>query len=132
MPFEKEEVIHMGNKPKGVVLEPTMAETLLSFACACVFGLLCLPSLFELKDLIPLILSAAIPLKYATRAYIIFTTIILGILWLVLFFLLWNRLEKSQGHKARLLKTLRWSAIAVAVFVLSIGGHVLFDMIMVA
>lgn len=119
----------MGKKPDGVILPVTIGETLLSFVCTCVFGLLCLPSLFELKDIIPLLLSAILPLKYALQAYTIFTTIVLGVAWLALFFILWNRLEKCHDNRARLFKTLRWSAIAIAVFLLAIGGHALFDVL---
>lgn len=122
----------MSKKIDGVVLPATIGETLISFVCTCVFGLLGLPALFELKDLIPLLLLAIFPLKYAMQAYTIFTILALGAIWLALFFLLWHKLEKSETNKQRVLRTLRWSAIIVGVFLLSIGGHALFDVLIVS
>jgi len=118
----------LSRKIDGVVLPPTTGEVFLSFGYACVFGALGVPSIFELKDVIPLALRLLLPLKYAMQAYTIATALIAGIAWLILFYILWHRLERCADHRARLLLALRWIAIAVAVFVLVFISHILLDM----
>jgi len=118
----------MSKKFDGVKLPPTLSETFISFGCAFAFGILGIPSIFELKDVIPLTLGLIFPLKYAMQAYTIFTTLIVGIVWLALFFVLWHRIERCDDNRARLLLTLKWCAIAIAVFLLAFFAHTLLDM----
>ena len=118
----------MSKELDGVKLPPTLSETLISFGCALVFGLLGVPSIFELKDVVPLTLGLIFPLKHAMQAYTIFTTLIVGIVWLALFFILWHKVERRDGNRARLLLTLKWCAIAAALYLLAFFAHTLLDM----
>lgn len=118
----------MSKKIDGVEFPPTTGEMLISFAFACVFGLLGIPSIFELKDAIPLALRLLLPLKFAMQAYTIGTTLIAGIIWLVLFFVLSHRLERCPNNRARVFLTLRWAAVAAAFFVAALVAHMLLAM----
>ena len=113
----------------GVILPTTTGEMLASFGYACIFGACGIPAIFELKDLIPLLLATVIPLKYSFGAYTVATIILISGIWLAMFFLLWHRLETAHTNRERLLKTIRWSAIAIGIFLIAIVGHALFDVI---
>ena len=120
----------MSKKVDGVILPVTTGEMLASFGLACLFGLAGLPAVLESKDIIPLVMTKIFSVKYGFRLFTIGTISIMAIAWLSLFLVLWNKLEKAETYKQRFVMTLKWSAIALGVFLVFILGHALFDVVM--
>lgn len=118
----KGEKIRVGNNAKRVGKDRiplTIGQTLACFGYACLFGIAYLPAWLELKDLIPLLIRVLSGNRYVTQLATIVTTVVLAMVWIVLFFILWNRMERDFDYKRCFLQALLWSGIALAVFVLA-------------
>lgn len=115
------------SKPQGVELPPTLLETLVSFLYACVFGIAALIPWMKLKDVIAVLITALTGNQYVYRAAYIFSTLALGVVWVVFFFLGWHRMEHNFNYKRGLLKMIKWSAIALGIYLLALGGQALMD-----
>ena len=122
----------MSKKIDGVILPATTGEMLASFGCTCVFGLAGIPAVLESKDVIPLVLTHLLSSKYGYRLFTIATIAVMAVAWLSLFFILWHKLEGVETNKQRIIITLKWSAVAIGVFLVFILGHALFDVLVAA
>ena len=116
----------MAKKVDGVILPVTFGELISSFGFTCLFGLAGIPLIFELKDLVPLVLLKILPLKSADRAYTIATVMVVAIFWLAMFFVLWHKLEQKETNGQRALTTLKWVGITLGAIAVVIGFRILF------
>ena len=105
----------------------TAGSILVSFLLTCIFGAAGIIPLLELTDVLPLLIRIVSGQKYIYAAARNVTIIILALTWIALFFLLWHKLERTDGYKWRLLKTAKWSGIAIAAYVVALVGHVLIN-----
>jgi len=105
----------------------TAGSILVSFLLTCVFGAAGFIPLLELTDTIPLFIRIVSGHRYIYTTARNVTIIILALTWIALFFLLWHKLERTDGYKRRLLKTAKWSGIAIAAYVVALVGQVLIN-----
>ena len=103
----------------------TAGSILVSFLLTCVFGAAGILLLLELTDTVPLFIRIVSGQRYIFNAARNAAAIILALTWIALFFLLWHKLERAGGYKQRLIKTAKWSGIAVAAYIVALAGHVL-------
>ena len=105
----------------------TAGSIIASFLLTCIFGAAAFIPLLELTDTIPLFIRIVSGHRYIYTTARNVTIIILALTWIALFFLLWHKLERTDGYKRRLLKTAKWSGIAIAAYVVALIGHVLIN-----
>ena len=108
-----------------------MGETIISFVCALAFVIVSVMPWMELKDTIPLLIVSLTGYSNGYSAVAIVTTILLGIAWLILFFVLWHKLEKDESTKKRLIRTAVWIGCALVLFGLAVLGHALVDVYLI-
>ena len=107
---------------------PQSAGTIIvSFLLTCIFGMAGFIPLLELTDTIPLLIRIVSGHRYIYTTARNVTIIILALTWIALFFVLWHKLERTDGYKYKLIKTAKWSGIAIAAYIVALAGHVLIN-----
>ena len=108
-------------------MPPNAGSILVSFLLTSVFGAVTLAPLLELTDAAPLLICALSGSSHIFDAAQGIAMIILSLIWFVLFYLLWHKLEYADGYKRMFIKTAKWTGITVAVYIIAFFGHALIE-----
>lgn len=94
----------------------TFKATLGGFLFGCLWGAISIGTWLELRKLLVTLLYRLDPNKWAIGWYIVVTFISLGLLWLIGFFVVWNRCEHHLADKRPIISSLKYTLWSLGVW----------------